>query len=166
MKSLSLTLFLSLLLSVSLSYHFGVCLLCSKLKTVGQSLWVNQHDDAIHSPGNLQTECRTGWHSIRKRQYEDFSVFRYQLGDRFIFISMKTKHPFHIMVFEVVTLDGDVLPLFIFLHVLRLKPEAYIVWLEEIVPLVIERMVGRRPYIWQKDSAPCHRSRRVQCWLL
>ena len=39
---------------------------------------------------------------------------------------MKTKHPVAIMVFEVVTSDGDVLPPFIFPLGLPLNMKAYI----------------------------------------
>ena len=35
---------------------------------------------------------------------------------------MKTKHPIHIMVFEVVTSDGDIMPPFIFPHGLHQVP--------------------------------------------
>ena len=39
---------------------------------------------------------------------------------------MKTKYPVHIMVFGVVTSDGDVMPQFILPHSLRLNMEANI----------------------------------------
>ena len=38
---------------------------------------------------------------------------------------MKTKRPVHIMVFGVVTSDGDVMPTFIFPHGLTLNTVAY-----------------------------------------
>ena len=55
------------------------------------------------------------------------------LGDRFLFMSMKTKYPVYIMVFGVVTSDSDVIPSFIFRRDLRLNTEAYIKYLKEIM---------------------------------
>ena len=57
-------------------------------------------------------------------------------------IVMKTKHPVHIMVFGVVSCDGDVMPPFIFLHGLNLNIEAYIKCLQKIVLLWIERVAA------------------------
>ena len=50
------------------------------------------------------------WHSYQKLQHEDFSMFWCQSEDSLIFILMKSKHPVHIMVFGVVTSDGDIMP--------------------------------------------------------
>ena len=60
------------------------------------------------------------------------------------------------LCFGVVTSDGDVIPPFIFLHVLRLNMEAYIKCLEDLMLFWIERMAAGRPYISQ-DSAPCNK---------
>ena len=65
-------------------------------------------------------------------------------------IVRKTKHPVHIMVFGVITGDGNIIPLFIFSYGLRLNTEAYIAW--------IMRLVAERIYIWQQDSA------QTCCW--
>ena len=48
-------------------------------------------------------------------------------------IVMKSKHPVHIMVFGLVTSDGDIMPPFIFPHGLRFNTEAYIKCLEKVV---------------------------------
>ena len=80
-------------------------------------------------------------------------------------ILMKTKHPVHIMVFGVVSSDGDIMPPFIFPHGLKLNTEAYIKCLEKVVlPWIVEVATGR-PYVWQQDSAPSHTSWRTQSWL-
>ena len=79
-------------------------------------------------------------------------------------IMMKSKHPIHIMMFKVVTSNGDVMPSFIFPHALRLNTEAYIKCLKEVV-FWIKRMDAGRPYVWQQDPVPCHTSRRTQSWL-
>ena len=60
--------------------------------------------------------------------------------------------------------DGDIIPLFIFSHGLRLNTEADVKCLEEVLLPWIERLTAwRRPYVWQQDSVPCHTSRKS--WL-
>ena len=55
--------------------------------------------------------------------YADFGMFVRQYED--IFELMKNKHHIHIMVFGVVTSDGDAMPLSIFPYSLTLNMEAY-----------------------------------------
>ena len=76
---------------------FKFCLLWSKLVTVEHCLWDKQHHDTIHSSKNLETVCCTNWHPLWKCQHEDFTVFRCQSKDWFIFILMKnlTHCPHH-----------------------------------------------------------------------
>ena len=50
---------------------------------------------------------------------------------------------------EVVTSDGDVIPLSVFPDGFRLNTEANIKCLEEVVLFWIERVANRRPYVWQ-----------------
>lgn len=78
---------------------------------------------------------------------------------------MKNKYPANIMVFGVVTSDGDVMPPFMFPQGLRLNTDGYIKCLEEVVLPWIKGVAGERPYAWQQDSAPCHTSRRSLAWL-
>ena len=58
--------------------------------------------------------------------------FGSQYEDRFIFILMKTKHSVHIMVFELFTSNGDVMPPFTIPHRTRFNVEADIKCLEEV----------------------------------
>ena len=46
---------------------------------------------------------------------------------------MNNKHPVHIMMFGVVTSNGDIMSSVIFLHGLRLNSENYIKCLEDVV---------------------------------
>ena len=57
-----------------------------------------------------------------------------------VLILMKTKQPVHIMEFGVPATDGDVMPSYIFPCGSRLKTEAYIKCLEEVVLSWIERV--------------------------
>ena len=65
---------------------------------------------------------------------------------------IKTKHSVKIKVFGMVTSDSDIMPLFIFPHGLKLHTDS-VTW--------IERVAARRPYVWQKESAPSRTSRRI-----
>ena len=122
-----------LLISCMLFIHFRFCLLCIKLESVRHCLWGKQHHDTIHFSRNLETACCTAYHSPLKHQYEDLVVFGYQCEDKFIFILMKTKHLVSLMVFGVVTSNGDVMLWFIFPHDLKLNTEVNIKCLKEVV---------------------------------
>ena len=50
-----------------------------------------------------------------------------------------------------------------FIHLPTL-PQTNIKSLEEVMLTRIERRTPRRPYNWQKDTAPCHTSRKTDCW--
>ena len=67
----------------------------------------------------------------------------------------KTKHPVHIIVFAVVTSNGDIMPPFVFLHGFKLNTEAYIKSMEEIVLFWIERVAAGRFCVWPHNL----------CWL-
>ena len=73
---------------------------------------------------------------------------------------MKSKHLVHIKLFGVVTIDGNVMFLFIFSHGFTLNTEAYIKWLGQVVLSWSERVATERRYIWQQDF-----DRRIQFWL-
>ena len=71
---------------------------------------------------------------------------------------MKAKYPVHITVFGVVTSEGDIMLLFIFLHGLSLNRETYIKHLEEVVPAWIERVAT-------SSNRTSHTSRKLRfCW--
>ena len=78
---------------------------------------------------------------------------------------MKTKYPETVMVFGVISGEGDVMPPHIFQKGLRLNSEIYIKVLEEKVFPWIQGVAGDRPWVWQQDGAPCHTSDRTADWL-
>ena len=75
------------------------------------------------------------------------------LSSQDVQIVLKIKHPVHIVVFGVVTSDGDVILPFIFLHGLRFNTLTYIMYLEAVVLPWNERMAAGRSYVWQQDFA-------------
>ncbi|QQP52271.1 Uncharacterized protein FKW44_004373, partial [Caligus rogercresseyi] len=67
--------------------------------------------------------------------------------------------PAAVIVFGIISSNGDVMPPHFFLKGLRLDSEGYVVapW--------IKKVAAGRPYVFQQDSAPCHTSRKTQKWL-
>jgi len=73
---------------------------------------------------------------------------------------MKTKFPKTILVFGVVSNEGDVMPPHIFEVGLRVNINIYLEVMEQILLPWIMRKGGGRPWVWQEDSASCHVSNR------
>jgi hypothetical protein len=69
---------------------------------------------------------------------------------------MKTKLPATVMVFGVVSSEGDVMPPHIFETGLRVNTDIYLEVMEKTVLPWIKTVAGDRPWVWQQDSAPCH----------
>ena len=80
-------------------------------------------------------------------------------------IVSQTKFPQTIMVFGVISSEGDVMPPHVFEQGLRLNTDGYIDLLTNVVKPWILGVARGRPFVWQQDSAPCHTSRRSQMWL-
>ena len=78
---------------------------------------------------------------------------------------MKTKFPATVMVFGVVSSEGDVMPPHIFETGLRVNTDVYLEVMEQTVLPWIKTVTGDRPWVWQQDSAPCHVSNRSIRWL-
>ena len=57
------------------------------------------------------------------------------------------KHPVHVMVFRVVSIDDDGMSPFIYRHGFRLNIEAYIKYLKEVALTWIKRVAAGRFYI-------------------
>ncbi|QQP54168.1 Uncharacterized protein FKW44_006909 [Caligus rogercresseyi] len=73
-------------------------------------------------------------------------------------IVAQTKFPAAVMVFGIISSDGDVMPPHFFPKGLRLDSEGY-------VALMKDKVAAGRPYVFQQDSAPCHTSHKTQKWL-
>jgi hypothetical protein len=79
-------------------------------------------------------------------------------------IVMKTKFPATLMVLGVVSNKGDMLLPHIFEAGLRVNTEVYIDMLTNVVKPWMDGVAAGRPYIWQKDRAPTHTSKKTQDW--
>ena len=72
-------------------------------------------------------------------------------------ILMKSKHPIHIVMFVVISYDGDVIPLFVLSHGPRLNTAAYTKCLKEVVLISIEKVAAGRPYTY----ATAHKQKKL-----
>ena len=78
---------------------------------------------------------------------------------------MKTKFPATVMVFGVVSCEGHIMPPHIFKVSLKVNTEVYLDVLKSVVIPWWNQVVGGRPWVWQQDLAPAHKSKETQAWL-
>ena len=78
---------------------------------------------------------------------------------------MKTKFPATIMVFSMVSSEGHNMPPHIFKVSLKVNTKVYLDVLKSVVIPWCNQVAGGRPWVWQQDSAPAHKSKETQAWL-
>ena len=78
---------------------------------------------------------------------------------------MKTKFPATVMVFGVVSSEGHIMPPHIFEVGLKVNAKVYLYVLKSLVIPWCNEVAGGRPWMWQQDSAPAHKSKDTQAWL-
>ena len=78
---------------------------------------------------------------------------------------MKTKFPATIMVFGVVSSEGRIMPPHIFEVGLKVNTKVYLDVLKIVVIPWCNQVAGGRPWVWQQDTAPAHKSKETQAWL-
>ena len=78
---------------------------------------------------------------------------------------MKTKFPATVMVFGVVSSEGHIMPPHIFKVGLKVNTKEYLDVLKSVVIPWCNQMAGGKPWVWQQDSAPTHKSKETQAWL-
>ena len=78
---------------------------------------------------------------------------------------MKTKFLATVMVFGVVSSDGHIMPPHIFEVGLKVNTKVYLDVLKSAVIPWCNQVAGGRPWVWQQDSAPAHKSKETQAWL-
>ena len=71
---------------------------------------------------------------------------------------MKTKFPATVMVFGVVSSEGHIMPPHIFEVGLKVNTKVYLDVLKSVVIPWCNQAAGGRPWVWQQDSAPAHKS--------
>ena len=78
---------------------------------------------------------------------------------------MKTMFPATVMIFGVVSSEGHIIPPHIFEVGLKVNTKVYLDVLKSVVIPWCNQVVGGRPWVWQQDSAPAHKSKETQTWL-
>ena len=77
---------------------------------------------------------------------------------------IKTKFPATVMVFGVVSSEGHIMPPHIFEVGLKVNTKAYLDVLKSVVIPWCSQVAGGRPWVWQQDLAPAHKSKETQAW--
>ena len=78
---------------------------------------------------------------------------------------MKTKFPATVLVFGVVSSEGNIMPPHIFEVGLKVNTKVYLDVLKSVVIPGCNQVAGGRPWMWQQDSAPAHKSKKTKAWL-
>ena len=78
---------------------------------------------------------------------------------------MKKKFPATVIVFGVVSSEGHIMPPHIFEVGLKVNTKVYLDVLKSVVIPWCNQVAGGRPWVWQQDSAPVHKSKDTQAWL-
>ena len=69
------------------------------------------------------------------------------------------------MVFGVVSSEGHIMSPHIFEVGLKVNTKVYLDVLKSVVIPWCNQVAGDRPWVWQQDSAPAHKSKETQAWL-
>ena len=78
---------------------------------------------------------------------------------------MKTKFPATSKVFGVVSSEGHIMPPHIFAVGLKVNTKVYLDVLKSVGIPWCNQVAGGRPWVWQQDSAPAHKSKETQALL-
>ena len=74
---------------------------------------------------------------------------------------MKAKFPATVMVFGVVLSEGHIMPPHIFEVGLNVNTKVYLDVLKSVVIPWGNQVAGGRPWVWQQDLAPAHKSKDI-----
>ena len=78
---------------------------------------------------------------------------------------MKTKFLAMVMVFGVVSSEGHIMPPHIFKVGLKVNTKVYLDVLKSVVIPWCNQVASGRPWAWQQDLAPAHKSKETLAWL-
>ena len=78
---------------------------------------------------------------------------------------MKRKFSAIVMVFGVVSIEGHIMPSHIFEVGLKVNTKVYLDVLKSVMIPWCNQVAGGRPWVWQKDSVPSHKSKETRARL-
>ena len=70
-----------------------------------------------------------------------------------------------VMVFGVVSSEGQIMPPHIFEVGLKVNTKVYLDVLKSVVIPWCNHVAGGRPWVWHQDSVPAHKFKETQAWL-
>ena len=74
---------------------------------------------------------------------------------------IQTKFPATVIVFGELSSDGHIMPTHIFEVGLKVNTKVYLDVLKSMVTPWCNQVAGVRPWVWQQDSAPAHKSKET-----
>ena len=77
---------------------------------------------------------------------------------------MKTKSLAMVMVFGLVSSEGHIMPPHIFEVGLKVNTKVYVDVLKCVMIFWCNQVAGGRPWVWQQDLVPAHKSKETQAW--
>ena len=83
-------------------------------------------------------------------------------NDRDVSRVMKTKFLATVMVFGMVSSEDHIITPYIFEFGLKVNTKVYLDVLKSVVIPWCNQVTGGRPWVWQQDSAPAHKSKETQ----
>ena len=78
---------------------------------------------------------------------------------------MRSKNPSGVMVMGLVSNEGHVMDPYFFPQGLKINTEVYLDVLQRVMVPWMRSVAAGRPFTFQQDSAPAHKSKKVQAWL-
>ena len=78
---------------------------------------------------------------------------------------MKTNFQAMVIVFGVVSIEGHIMLPHIFKVGLKVNTKVYLDVLNSVVIPWCNQVASDRPWVWQQDSTPAHKTKETQAWL-
>ena len=78
---------------------------------------------------------------------------------------LQTKFPATVMVFDVVSSEGHIMPPHIFEVGLKVNTKVYLDVLKSVMIPWCNQVAGGGPWVWKQALAPAHKSKEIQAWL-
>ena len=75
------------------------------------------------------------------------------------------KQSFRLQLWSLVSSEGHIMPPHIFEVGLKVNTKVYLDVLKSVVIPCCNQVASGRPWVWQQDSAPAHKSKMTQAWL-
>ena len=106
--------------------------------------------------------CRCTTHALYRSKLSQQDHCQHLQNNKDVPRVMKPKFPATVMVFGVVSSEGHIMPPHIFEVGLKVNTKMYLYEMKSMVIPWCNHVAGGRPWVWQQDSAPAHKSKETQ----